>query len=135
MGPWCGYVGVPPGHPWHGADARSLDVWIHGGLNYSASCDVDMPIEDGICHVPAPGRPGDVWWLGFDCGHWCDGHWCDGSPAMDALLARIAPELDIEYRKLMDSLGIDAPRTGIYRTVSYVRAEVERLARQVYRAR
>lgn len=69
-GAWCGYVGMPPGHPLHGVsyhDARDQDgAWIdeaHGGLTYSAACD------GHICHVPQPGEPEDAWWLGFDCGH------------------------------------------------------------------
>jgi len=68
MGQLCGYVAVPPGHPWHGVkcnDDRLDNVRAHGGLTFSAACD-----EDGlVCHVPQAGEPADVWWLGFDCGH------------------------------------------------------------------
>jgi hypothetical protein len=69
-GAWCGYVGVPPGHPYHGLDV--MDLWdkelAHGGLNYTAACDEDSK-PFGVCHIPRRGRPKDVWWLGFDCGH------------------------------------------------------------------
>lgn len=72
-GQWCGYVGVPPGHPWHGRDYSDVDVEVHGGLTYSDLCqEGDVDTEPAICHVPEPGRPADVWWLGFDCAHFMD---------------------------------------------------------------
>lgn len=64
VGAWCGYVGVPPGHPLHGKPFGDVDsVSPHGGLTYSDKCQGD------ICHVPGLGEPDDVWWLGFDCVH------------------------------------------------------------------
>jgi hypothetical protein len=62
-GALCGYVGLPPGHPHHGAAYEDVDVFVHGGLTYSNAC------AGGICHLPQPGEPADVWWLGFDCAH------------------------------------------------------------------
>ena len=62
-GIWCGYVAVNSSHPAHGKDHEDMDVNVHGGLTYSASC------QGKICHVPLPGEPDDVWWFGFDCGH------------------------------------------------------------------
>lgn len=62
-GAWCGYVGVPPGHPWHGVNYNDVDAIVHGGLTYSDRC------AGHICHVPSEGEPHDVWWLGFDCFH------------------------------------------------------------------
>ena len=63
-----GYVGLPPGHPGHGKDYDEDPNWdyrCHGGLTFASACQ-----EGGkICHVPAPGEPADVWWLGFDCSH------------------------------------------------------------------
>lgn len=136
MGSWCGYVGVPPGHLFHGKQygqclkgcypenpvkanqkalrkafrARTLaksraereqhqrfiavmlshreairsgglfsrmKSWrckhsnlegalsVHGGVTFTGGCS-----EDGvICHIPTPGRPDDVWWIGFDTCH------------------------------------------------------------------
>lgn len=67
---WCGYVGVPAGHPWHGLkydEPALIDVEVHGGLTYSSECDGD-PV-DGVCHVPKPGESEHAWWLGFDCAH------------------------------------------------------------------
>lgn len=68
MGTLCGYVAVPPSHPWHGVPYDNIDVSTHGGLTYSDSCDDDGP----ICHVPSPGESDEVWWVGFDCGHCYD---------------------------------------------------------------
>src|SRR5438270_834768 len=56
-GHWCGYVAVPPGHPWHGLEdyaAYRLDVEVHGGITYGNKC------AGKVCHVPAPGEPDDV---------------------------------------------------------------------------
>jgi len=63
LGNWCGYVGMPPGHPWHGRDSDDVDVQVHGGLTYAGKCN------GVICHVPRDGEPADVFWLGFDCAH------------------------------------------------------------------
>jgi hypothetical protein len=100
-GAWCGYVGLPPEHPHHGVPYNDLyedtDYHsVHGGLTYSDSC------SGGICHVPEEGRPAHVWWLGFDCSHYCD----------------LAPK----------SYGWGG---GTYRTQEYVKKEVERLAKMV----
>ena len=66
FGTWCGYVGLPPEHPHHSMSYNDIE-WgtyeVHGGLTFSNSCG------GHICHVPEPGRPHNVWWLGFDCNH------------------------------------------------------------------
>lgn len=62
-GHWCGYVAVAPGHPAYKKHYDGVDVNVHGGLTYSAECSGE------ICHVPLPGEPDNVWWLGFDCAH------------------------------------------------------------------
>lgn len=140
FGAWCGYVGVPPGHPLHGVkysdrvkvpesvrhpepgdnrigliaafpdiqewleDDGTLDlelaVNVHGGLTYSAPC------QDVICHEPGEGEPDDVWWFGFDCGHYLD----------------FAPELDRLVRM---------SEPGTYRDRAYVEGEVTKLAHQL----
>lgn len=113
-GSLCGYVGVPPGHPWHGKgcgwDDDGIEAEVHGGLNYAAKCQ-----EGGrICHVPRAGESPDVWWLGFDCGH----AW-DISPAFSAL-----PGFSVVSSSLGES----------YKTIAYVRHQVERLAAQAVEA-
>lgn len=75
-GHWCGYVAVPPGHPcyeknysapWNSdepeANWPTSGLEAHGGLTYSDHCN------GLICHVPKPGEPDNVWWLGFDMAH------------------------------------------------------------------
>lgn len=104
-GNWCGYVAVPPGHPAHGKNYDDVEVDVHGGLTYGAAC------RGHICHVPQPGEPDDVWWLGFDCAHawdirpadqarsdlrgwgrdW-DAHYCD-LPYVERECAKLAQQL------------------------------------------
>lgn len=110
MGNLCGYVGVPPRHPAHGMEYHEVDADVHGGLTYSDLCQEGDDESTGVCHVPLPGRPAKVWWLGFDCGH-----------SFDVLPG-------------MEARAIGAPiRTGqeSYKTVEYVRAEIQRLAQQL----
>lgn len=124
-GSWCGYVGVPPGHPLHGADAwepPACNLDAHGGLTFSGGCEEGGDIALTICHVPEPGRPADVWWLGFDCSHAWDlvpgmmfGH-DEYPPEVNEALARVAA-LDFPYVH--------------YRTLGYVRQECAGLAAQV----
>lgn len=105
----CGYVGVSEGHPWFGKDYGSIDADVHNGLSYSDFC------QEGegrtICHIPGPGEPDLVWWVGFDCGH----AW-DVSPAMDA----------VERERGWPPIRM--PETT-YKTVAYVKAECARLAK------
>ncbi len=110
LGGWCGYVGVPRTHPYYGHDYDDddVDVDVHGGLTYGAPCQEDGP----LCHVPAPGRPADVWWFGFDCGHLCD--YLPGLMAAERALGHPAPPFDY-----------------IYRDLAYVRAETVELAAQL----
>jgi hypothetical protein len=105
-GALCGYVGVSLEHPLHGQDYEAPDVGVHGGLTFAAPCDGDE--ENGICHVPDAGEPDDVWWFGFDCSHAWD----------------FRPERyeGMRLRKMDDE---------VYRDVTFVRSECERLASQL----
>lgn len=119
LGNLCGYVGVPPEHPAHGQDYNDVRAgdgeWpdVHGGLTFADACQEGEDESVGICHVPGPGRPDDVWWLGFDCGH--SGDVC---PGMDA-------------RGL--AAGMPPLRFGgeTYKTVGYVQRECTKLAAQL----
>jgi hypothetical protein len=98
-GAWCGYVAVPPGHPVHGQGLDGdvhHDLNVHGGITYAEAC------SGKVCHVPEPGEPDDVWWLGFDCVHAWD----------------LSPRGGL-------------PRFETYRDVPYVQEQVEGLARQL----
>lgn len=131
-GVWCGYVGVPREHPLYGKDWRDTheigELSAHRGINYSDLCD-----DGEICHVPQPGMPADVWWLGFDCGHAFD-----FQPALEARLRGcIEGAEERGLRFLADALRgpkpIEIPdfMREVYRALPYVRGEVERLAAQL----
>ncbi len=118
-GHWCGYVGVTDGHPFFEQDYDNCrtdgeDGWlnVHGGLTYAAFCAESDDPATGVCHVPKPGRPHKVWWLGFDCAHLGD-----LSPA------RAARDRGGQWESMHDA--------DIYRDRSYVEAEVRSLAAQV----
>jgi hypothetical protein len=112
FGAWCGYVAVPPGHPWHGVEYGEMEevVRVHGGLTFADRCREDeRGAGFGICHVPFPGRPHDVWWLGWDACHGGD----------------LAPVLEADF-------DFDVPGfSDVYRDLDYARAQTEFLARQV----
>jgi hypothetical protein len=105
LGYRCGYVRVPPGHPWHGQDAEQPDVDVHGGLTF-AEADTDC----------GKGGADNAWWLGFDCAHAYD--------APDpSLPLRDGREGDAWFHERF-------PDYGTIRTTSYVEAECRRLAEQ-----
>jgi len=135
MGAWCGYVGLPPGHPFHGVDYDQCTVkdcgedWcyehspngavrVHGGLTYANACQQSDDEAVGICHVPLPGRPHDVWWLGFDCAHLGDQTPYDVAKA--------------EHEGHRYPWGLRAE--DVYRDLEYVKAECASLARQLVSA-
>lgn len=118
-GAWCGYVGVPPGHPYHGADPFEIDTDVHGGLNYGALCDETDEGAHAVCHVPEPGRPADVYWLGFHCSYAFD---------LSPMLAQHV------YLKSNIPAGPRILEHQTYRTFDYVQAECARLAKQLAEA-
>lgn len=72
MGNLCGYVGVPPSHKLWQVDCENVSVEAHGGVNFSGFCIGKEGPHEGVCHIPDPGEPANVWWFGFDCGHGFD---------------------------------------------------------------
>jgi hypothetical protein len=127
-GALCGYVGVPASHPWHGkgydqalgehlehctedscwGHSAGSHVAVHGGLTFSDACGHGTE-DHGICHVPGPGEPDNVWWFGFDCSHSGD------------LCPKYAKEEGVFARSEWES----------YKSVAYVKNEVTELARQL----
>jgi hypothetical protein len=107
LGALCGYVGVPPSHPLHGKHYHEVDLkeGVHGGLTFSDRCNPGEREDTGICHLPEPGEPDDVWWFGFDCSH----GW-DITPGMQMTMS--FPDV-------------------VYRTFEYVRRECAALAAQL----
>lgn len=127
IGHWCGYVGVPEGHPAHGlgkAEAEGLGISAHGGLTFAGPCQEGTEAElTGVCHTPRPGQPERVHWLGFDMAHVRD-----LKPALAALLARLwddVPSARLARRRPSDF--------EVYRTLGYVQAECHELADQLAR--
>ena len=112
-GHWCGYVGLPPGHPMYGNDCNDINFEIHGGLTFSGACSPGGDETKGICHMPEPGDPDDVWWLGFDCSH-----------AWDFSPQDVKDKAERGYAfAMMDDQQ--------YRTLAYVRQQCALLASQV----
>lgn len=75
-GHWCGYAAVMPGHKWHGKDYNDVHAdlgWEHEleELSFSRFCADSKDPSKHICHIPEPGEPDNVWWLGFDFAHSC----------------------------------------------------------------
>lgn len=126
MGAWCGYVGVTEGHPYFAVPPSEVDAYAHGSLNFGDFCH-DGPESHAICHVPGPGEPDRVWWLGFDCMHAFD-----IAPAFLRLHEEIA-QRDPHMRRLLDMTKADPLVREEYRTLRYVQAEVAYLARQLAR--
>lgn len=117
MGAWCGYVGVSEGHPAFEKTYWDVDVEVHGGLTYADHC-ADGPEDSSICHIPDPGEPDHVWWLGFDCGHSFD------------LVPRIAASDRRRYEETGDSLWFH-DGSEVYRDIAYARRQTVALARQL----
>lgn len=124
-GALCGYVGVAEGHPCFGVEYNDCKpvtpledgdehyIDVHGGLTFSDFCADTNDESRHICHVPSPGEPDRVWWLGFDCNHSGD----------------IGPaQLKWQRENGFDFEG----RYGYsYRPIGYVRRQVQKLARQL----
>lgn len=128
-GAWCGYVGVPPGHPlYDNADAAEEHLWPHGGITFQDFCEPGEPAY-GICHVASAGAVEKPYWVGFDCAHAED-----YPPAMEALTNSLSPLLP----SLPGLPGMEAPTDRFafhqhYWTVDEVRLLVAELAEQVAR--
>jgi len=124
LGAWCGYVGVPQGHRFHGVGYD--DVWLaspeetdyppsHHELTFSNSCMEGVPEAQGICHVVEPGEDDHVWWLGFDCAH--------GSDLIPGMMRfhEEFRERHPEYKEIVE-------RGETYKTLAYVKAVCAELA-------
>lgn len=119
VGAWCGYVGVPEGHPWFAVGygesfcghsgcyehTPSNIINVHGGITYSNFCDEEGAEDSAICHIPLPGRPEQIWWFGFDTCHLGDTY--------------------------PDRRALFSTETDVYRTLAYVQAECASLAKQL----
>jgi len=116
-GALCGYVGVPESSQYfekhYDQVHEAIDLDVHGGLTFANKCR-PHPEGDhkGICHIEEGAANKTVWWLGFDCAHAWDYSPRDSERENENPIFRQNPE-------------------DIYRNFSYVKTEVEYLARQL----
>lgn len=73
LGQWCGYVGVPLGHPLFETGYEDIqgEMQVHGGLTYSGGLwfhDIDEDDDEN----PHENDMQSLQWFGFDCGHFMD---------------------------------------------------------------
>ncbi len=106
-GVWCGYVGVPESHRAYKLESDMLrtypfDLQVHGGITFTGHCQKGKE-EETICHRVEPGESDNVWWIGFDTAHYQD--FIPGLASLNSL--------------------------AVYKTLSYVRAECQSLAKQL----
>jgi hypothetical protein len=80
-GALCGYVELPPGHPWHG-DRHGA---AHGGITW------DSPGGPGS---PAPASSAESWLIGFDCGH----AW-DYQPMMEKIMRALGRQWPMRWAR------------------------------------
>lgn len=101
-GAWCGYVGLPLGHPLHGQDCDCdalLDIRVHGGLDYS---------ED---RCPPGGGDNKTWWVGFSCSH--------------------AGDFKPAYENPLNLMYVSTYGPSIYREMAWVKEGCQALAEQL----
>lgn len=127
MGALCGYVGVSKGHPAFGKHYNEVEdlvpgddyISAHGGLTFSDYCDEYGAEETSICHIPEPGEPDHVYWVGFDTAHYMD----------------VVPRMEADNRRRYEETGDDLWRRldehGTYKTIGYVTDEIANLAKQL----
>jgi hypothetical protein len=111
LGAWCGFVGLPSGHPWWGKEWIEPPPDVHGGLSFSGTWDGFGPLDSL-----------GLWWLGFDCLHVHD-----YVPYADQFITDMMrlERISNEY------VGHDPPvSVADYRDIGYVTIEVNRLAGQ-----
>lgn len=127
---WCGYVGIPKEHPYHGVEydhndgdnpVEKLDV--HGGVTYSNHC------SHFICHTTDE-EEDDLFWIGFDCAHFDD-----IVPELDMLRAERKDPLYIDIESLEKQLGMDGDKNKTwgktYKDFFYITQQTQYLAKQL----
>lgn len=116
----CGYVGVPASHPLYEKEYddelftniyNTIESYFdcHGGITFTeGGKNSNYPIES------------DLWWFGFDCGHYEDGNDYD-------LAIKLFPEYasDLKYMKMFNKDNCSV------RSLWYVENEYKKLAKQL----
>lgn len=135
LGYHCGYVGVPKTHPLYGKDYSDScealtfpaeeNIGKRGPVavlfsDGSAKPDVVFDVRgsltyaDGHPQYPVPAT--DIWWFGYDCGHYND------APSDQHLAQQRLRYPDMPFMWTAD---------GVFRDVEYNIAECESLAEQL----
>lgn len=121
----CGYVRMPPGHPWHGMGYDDVEADVHGSLTF-ARADVG-------CDA---GGPDDGWWLGFDCGHAGDAPDPDLEPALlGAMRAACDARVAAGMARCFGPHWRRGLQVDVVRTQEYVEAQCRSLCEQAAAAR
>lgn len=148
MGSWCGYVIIPPDHPWFGKEytwcvegcpeqpERKTELYIASSPrmrellrnldrfrceHYDHHIEQKLSVHGGITWS---GDPYNLRDCPAELGEWGFGFDCahafDFLPAMNALMKDIAPDLDRSHHD-----------RDVYVPLDYVQIECERLAQQL----
>lgn len=128
-GHWCSYVGVDRSHPAFGIDPLMDQYDVLAGVETMHELNYGAPCLGVICHVPEPGMPDDVWWLGMDFGHSFD--FAPGRAARQAEAEARSPTLRAMAEQLRSAEAKFPNLRERYRTLPYVKAAAESLARQL----
>ena len=113
----CGYVGVSKDHNLYGQfyDNEEIEcLSVHGGITYAGGGeDSKYPVES------------DLWWFGYDCGHYMD------IPDYEAALAAFDDtESQIRLTSLKQIKDL-YPGNGVVRTLEYCIEQCKQLAEQL----
>lgn len=114
----CGYVGLPKYNIYYGKKYDDIPMDCHRGLTYS---NCELYGQDDM----------NTWWIGFDCGHFCDG--------LDKAKFEEYYEDDLKEMPVNDYRGLIM---GLYpmfkicseypvRTLEYVESECRKIVDQI----
>jgi hypothetical protein len=112
MGHRCGYIAIPKDHELYETDYDEIELDVHGGLTYADYSNNGYPVK----------TEEQVWWIGFDCGHYCD--------AKDLELIKSFGEDNKEIKVVLD-IESKYPTHGTVRTVEYVEKELVEAVEQI----
>ena len=101
LGTWCGYVGLDSSHPYYkkGWAVVTEKIMVHGGVTFAST----------FSSPPLPATIKNLWWIGFDCGHFND---------LVPGIVHLYPDLTINTN-------------AIYKDTKYVIKETNSLAQQL----
>ncbi len=105
-GHFYGYVGVPPNHPYYQKGHEDVNLYAHGGMNFSGTLQLEesQPEENQSGESASENANKTIWWFGFHCGHTGD----------------LRPVVRHQDRN-----------NPVYRNLHYVMCEIETLADQL----